>query len=118
MLETPIVNEILTFGAWICNRKQCLLQIPMLFLFAYFYPEQVIEHFKKSEDAPDFKDIDYGSTMTKIKIAGIMNLHMLMGVAVFVILIILPLKYITNRSRPTRLPAVKRYLNMRKREKN
>ena len=90
----------------------------MLFLFAYFYPEQVIEHFKKSEDAPDFKDIDYGSTVTKIKIAGIMNLHMLMGVAVFVILIILPLKYITNRSRSTRLPAVKRYLNMRKREKN
>lgn len=54
----------------------------------------------------------------RIRIATILNLHMALGVAVFVLLVILPIKYLTKRNRPTRLPEIKRYLNMRKRERN
>ena len=71
-----------------------------------------------SADTPDFKGANLNSPSIRFKIAAIINLHMILGITLFTILIVLPYKYITNRRRPTRLPAVKRYLNMRIREGN
>ena len=57
-------------------------------------------------------------TAFRFKVALVMNLHMLLGTAIFVLLVILPIKYVSKRNRPQRLPAVKRYMNMRSRERN
>ena len=43
---------------------------------------------------------------------------MAIGAILFTVIFILPLKYLIQRSRPTRVPSVPRYINMRKREGN
>jgi len=37
-------NTLFCFFAWIFNRKQCLLQIPLMCLITYTYPKEVLKH--------------------------------------------------------------------------
>ena len=43
-IDNSICNFLFGFFAWIFNRKQCLLQIPIFYLVCWFHPEMVLKH--------------------------------------------------------------------------
>ena len=78
----------------------------------------VTHHFEKSSKISNTKKLDYDDPAVKFEIGGVLLLYMAIGAILFTLLLILPIKYLTARTRPTRVPSVRRYINMRKREGN
>ena len=91
----------------------------MLLIWAYLDPTSVIEYYKKSQmSQPDFKDFNKESKKDCLLIAGCITAYGMVGLVIFVLGVILPVKYMTHRTRPTRIITVKRHINMRIKEGN
>merc|ERR1712078_591612 len=54
----------------------------------------------------------------RLKLAAFLVVYMMMGVATAHFFFTMPIKYAINRDRPKKLQNVKRYLDMRSRERN
>ena len=58
LLYMPVVDEILLFGAWICNRSKIALQVPLLIVWTYNFTEMVAIHYEKSSHTKVSKKLD------------------------------------------------------------
>ena len=83
-------NMIFCFFAWIFNRKQCLLQIPVICCFTYAYPEVVLQHMQKSDPTFDAKSYDLEAKGQLYNLCNFMWVHMTLGIIAVTIFIIAP----------------------------
>lgn len=115
-MEIPVLHEILHFFAWFCNRWQGFLHLPILFVWTYFDTPAVFRHYQKSSGRDDFPNVDVDLQSTRLITAFLLSFYMFCGSMLCLGLLVMPIKYMTDRSRPKHIPFVKRYLNMRVRE--
>ena len=108
-IDYMIFNILFGFFAWIFNRKQCLLQIPIFYLICWFNPEIILKHLNHGDVSKD----KLSEATFRLNLGLFLFIYVLLSLTVLIVFLILPLKAYIGRERPTRITSVFRFLNMR-----
>lgn len=118
-------NAFFGFWGWICNREKVVLQIPLIWLLTYLWPSKIVNKFSLSETTLKSHGFvtDGNAQITDDqpfwvywRLAFIIWAFVTVTLGGLVILLVVILKKLCARQRPSNLLFLKRHLDMRSRE--